>query len=60
MAEALKERTTLILDASEPPWDVFDTAARARIAPGSPSEDINVGAVPDEKINAAATPPKKD
>jgi hypothetical protein len=31
VAEALRERTTLILDASEPPWEVFDAEARARV-----------------------------
>ena len=59
LAEALRERTTLILDASEPPWDVFDVAARARVKPGSPSDDLNVGAIPGEKHDAAS-PPKKD
>lgn len=35
VAEALRERTTLILNSSEPPWDVFDVAARARVVPGA-------------------------
>jgi membrane protease subunit HflC len=56
VADALKERTTLILDASEPPWDVFDAAERSRVAPGSTSE---AEAASGEKRNAAATT-KKD
>jgi len=49
VAEALKERTTLILDASEPPWDVFDAASRSRVAPAKRLNDPNAGTVPGER-----------
>ena len=35
VAEALKERTTLILDTSEAPWDVFDKDAREAVLPAA-------------------------
>ncbi|MEK7710537.1 MAG: SPFH domain-containing protein [Planctomycetota bacterium] len=38
VAEALKERTTLILDTSEAPWDVFDKDAREKVVPGAGTE----------------------
>ncbi len=59
VAEALRERTTLILDAGEPPWDVFDADARARVVPGSAPQPLNMGVVPGQKYDAPATP-KKD
>lgn len=59
VAEALKERTTLILDSTEPPWDVFDESARARVAPGAVPQ-LNIGAPPGQKYEAAETSPKKD
>ncbi len=33
VAEALKERTTLILDTKETPWDVFDSKTREGVVP---------------------------
>ena len=35
VAEALKERTTLIIDTKVAPWDVFDEAARKEVRPES-------------------------
>ncbi len=35
VAEALKERTTLILDTSEAPWDVFNKEGREAVVPAS-------------------------
>lgn len=53
VAEALKERTTLILDASEPPWDVFDEAARAQVGPDGGQR---AGKVPGGQIDTAMNP----
>lgn len=38
VTEALKERTTLILDTSEAPWDVFNQDAREKVVPGAGTE----------------------
>ena len=56
VAEALRERTTLILDASEPPWDVFDAAARARVAPAAHAENRDPGAAPGIQYDAMTNP----
>lgn len=40
VAEALKERTTLILDTSEAPWDVFNAEARESVAPGGSAHGV--------------------
>jgi regulator of protease activity HflC (stomatin/prohibitin superfamily) len=45
VAEALKQRTTLILDSTESPWDVFDPEARVRVVPGS--------SIPGERFDGA-------
>ncbi|MEK6798511.1 MAG: SPFH domain-containing protein [Planctomycetota bacterium] len=37
VAQALHERTTLILDTTKAPWDVFDEEARNRVRPSAPS-----------------------
>lgn len=59
VAEALRERTTLILDASEPPWDVFDVAARARVTPGAAAQKFNATSTPGERFEAPV-PGKKE
>ena len=59
VAEALRERTTLILDASEPPWDVFDAAARSRVAPGAAPASFNANPTPGERFDAPV-PGKKE
>jgi len=51
LAEALKERTTLILDTSEAPWDVFDKEARERVVPADSATEV-----PDD----GAVNPKQD
>ncbi len=33
-ANALRSRTTIIIDTSQPPWDLFDEEARKRIPEG--------------------------
>ena len=48
VAEALKQRTTLILDSTESPWDVFDSEARVRVVPGS--------SIPGERYDGATDP----
>lgn len=53
VAEALKERTTLILDASEPPWDVFDEAARAQVGTDGGQR---AGTAPGEQFDGAVNP----
>ena len=56
VAEALRERTTLILDASEPPWEVFDAEARSRVRPGAGTDEVMVGKVPGEKYEKPRDP----
>lgn len=58
VAEALRERTTLILNSSEPPWDVFDATARSRVVPGAGTQLLNIEAATAGKAEPADT--KKD
>ena len=45
MATALSDRSTIIIDSGQSPWDVFDEKARARI----PVEGgLNVGGAPKQ------------
>ena len=39
-ANALRSRTTIILDTSQAPWDIFDEDARRRIPQGGGSVDL--------------------
>ncbi|UCE61237.1 MAG: hypothetical protein JSU63_05705 [Phycisphaerales bacterium] len=39
MEEALQSRTTLIIDTSEAPWDVFDEESRRRVPEGDRTSD---------------------
>jgi membrane protease subunit HflC len=55
VAEALRERTTLILNSSEPPWDVFDAAAREQVAPDAGSKALNVEAATAVKAPSGDT-----
>ena len=58
IAKALQERTTLILDDEESPWDVFDEAARARVpleGPGLISETALLGGAGDTEDSGEKT-----
>lgn len=46
VAEALRQRTTLILDTTQAPWDVFDEGARRQVAEPSDVAAPRAGAVP--------------